>query len=443
MTIDRLDAPPTTREATATARVVGKTVVADCVVELRLVAADDEHPLGPWSPGAHIDLGLPNGLVRQYSLLPAEPGTWWVAVLREVAGRGGSAFCHDALHVGEAVRVTGPRNHFVLDAGDRYLFVAGGIGIAPLIGMIDAAEAAGAEWELVYAGRTAGSMAFATDLARRNPDRVRLHVDAEHGLLDVPGLLRAIPADTQIYACGPTGLLDVLTAHAQPGSLRVERFSPMAVDDTDDLSFEVELTRSGVVVDVPVGVSVLDAVGRAGVQTLSSCGEGTCGTCETPVLAGEVDHRDAILTDGTPSPPTRPSTPTPAGPVRLRGGAALRERGATELSHPSRDTEIGGIPIREGQKVMLLVGSANRDRERWGPTVDTFDIDRQSGSGHLTFGRGIHQCIGRPIARMEAESLLGALARKVSVIELVGEPVQMLNNTLRGFRSIPLRLKAV
>ncbi|MDL5156129.1 cytochrome P450 [Actinomycetospora termitidis] len=109
---------------------------------------------------------------------------------------------------------------------------------------------------------------------------------------------------------------------------------------------------------------------------------------------------------------------------------------------PARDTEIGGIPIREGQKVMLLVASANRDPRRWGPTVDRYDIDRTSEDGHMTFGRGIHQCIGQPIARMEAEALIGAVARKVATIELTGEPVPMLNNTLRGFRSLPVRLTA-
>jgi ferredoxin-NADP reductase len=287
VTTDRLDAPPVTFTET-TARILAKSSIADRVVEVLLAAADDEPPLPPWSPGAHIDLALTPDLVRQYSLLPAEPGTWRVAVLREVDGRGGSAYCHDQLRVGQEVRVTGPRNNFALDEQDRYLFLAGGIGITPLIGMIHAAETAGADWRLVYAGRTAGSMAYATELAHRYRERVRLHVDAEHGILDVAGLLGATPVGTPVYACGPTGFLDAVTAHARPESLHVERFRPIAVDDTDDIAFAVELARAGLVVEVPVGVSVL---------TLSSCGEGTCGTCETPVLAGDVDHRDAILTD--------------------------------------------------------------------------------------------------------------------------------------------------
>ncbi|MDL5156130.1 PDR/VanB family oxidoreductase [Actinomycetospora termitidis] len=274
-----------------------KTVVADGVVEIVLAASAADAPFGSFTPGSHIDLHLGDDLVRQYSLLPSATGTWRVAVLRERDGRGGSAFCHDELAVGRDVRVAGPRNHFALDEQGRYLFLAGGIGITPLISMIDEAAARGADWRLVYAGRTAGSMAFAADLARRWPDRVDLHVDADRGLLDLAGLLAATPSGTQVYACGPAGFLDAVAEHAPAESLHVERFAPLAITDREDTPFEVELARSDRTVPVPPGRSVLEAVRDAGVQTLSSCGEGTCGTCETTVLAGEVDHRDAVLTD--------------------------------------------------------------------------------------------------------------------------------------------------
>ncbi|MFD5794627.1 PDR/VanB family oxidoreductase [Streptomyces diastatochromogenes] len=280
----------------------------EVVVDAREFAADGvlaltlRDPLGgdlpAWEPGAHVDLLLGPGLERQYSLCsdPADRSAWRVAVLREPAGRGGSAHVHGQLGVGDKVRVRGPRNHFRLEPAPRYRFVAGGIGITPILPMLAAAEAAGAEWSLLYGGRSRGSMAFTTELARYG-DRVALAPQDESGLLDLGPVLDEVPDGTLVYCCGPAPLLDAVEERCPGGALRVERFRPKAQQGAADLEFEVELARSGRTLVVPADVSVLDAVRGAGVEVLYSCTEGTCGTCETDVLDGAPDHRDSVLTE--------------------------------------------------------------------------------------------------------------------------------------------------
>jgi len=257
--------------------------------------------LPAWAPGAHIDLVLPGDLVRQYSLCgdPADRLTWRIAVLREPAGRGGSALAHELLP-GATVEVRGPRNHFPLQPAARYLFVAGGIGITPILPMIAAADAAGAEWRLLYGGRTAASMAFARELRAAHGDRVDLRPQDEHGLLDLESLLARGTPDTFVYCCGPAPLLDAVEKHCAgrpPGTLHVERFTPKDTGEpVRTASFEVELAVTGLTCTVPPERSILEVLEAAGVQVLTSCREGTCGTCETDVLAGTVDHRDSLLT---------------------------------------------------------------------------------------------------------------------------------------------------
>ncbi|MEV5436925.1 PDR/VanB family oxidoreductase [Streptomyces sp. NPDC052682] len=270
--------------------------VADGVLALTL-----RHPLGEelplWEPGAHIDVVLGPGLERQYSLCgdPADRSAWRIAVLREPAGRGGSAYVHEQVGQGDKVRVRGPRNHFRLEPAPRYRFVAGGIGITPILPMLAAAEAAGAQWTLLYGGRTRRSMAFTGELARYG-DRVTIAPQDETGLLELGPVLDDVPDGTLVYCCGPGPLLDAVEGRCRAGALRVERFQPKEQPAGQDTQFEVELARSGRTVTVPPGVSVLDAVLGAGVEVLYSCTEGTCGTCETDVLQGDPDHRDAVLT---------------------------------------------------------------------------------------------------------------------------------------------------
>ncbi|USQ84460.1 PDR/VanB family oxidoreductase [Streptomyces phaeoluteigriseus] len=260
------------------------------------------HPLGEplpaWEPGAHIDLLLGPGLERQYSLCgdPADRSVWRVAVLREPLGRGGSAHVHERLRPGDTVRVRGPRNHFALRPAPRYRFVAGGIGITPILPMLAAAEAAGAEWSLLYGGRSRASMAFTGELERYG-DRVTLAPQDEAGLLDLDSVLDALPEGTLVYCCGPGPLLDAVEARCPSDALHVERFRAKERPGGEDGGFEVELARSGRTLTVAPGVSVLDTVRAAGVEVLFSCAEGTCGTCETDVLDGTPDHRDSVLTD--------------------------------------------------------------------------------------------------------------------------------------------------
>ncbi|GAA2425692.1 PDR/VanB family oxidoreductase [Streptomyces macrosporus] len=278
-----------------------KESVAQGVVRLTL-ALPDGGELPAWQPGAHVDLRLTPELTRQYSLCsdPADRTRWQVAVLREPDGRGGSAHVHDRLAPGDPVRVRGPRNAFALQPSPRYLFLAGGIGITPLIPMLAAAERRGAQWELVYGGRNLASMAFHAELRTAYGGRVRLVPQDEHGPPDLDALLGSPRPDTLVYCCGPEGLLRAVEERCAawpPGALHTERFTPRDVQGAGtDGGFEVELARSGRTVTVPPGTSVLDAVEQAGVQVLSSCRAGTCGTCETAVLAGTVDHRDSLLT---------------------------------------------------------------------------------------------------------------------------------------------------
>lgn len=278
-------------------RVAAHRPVAQDVVVLDLAPADGG-TLPDWEPGAHVDLEIAPGLERQYSLVTTTPeGHWRVAVLREADGRGGSAAVHDALAVGHEVVVGGPRNHFAFEPGRPAVFVAGGIGITPLAAMIAAAEASGTPWELHYAGRSRDRMAFADELSGAHGDRVRIAVADEGERLDLDALLAA-PRDAVVYCCGPRRLMDAVeqaAAHWPTGSVRVERFEAAEGVDAPGTAFEAELTLSGTTVTVPADQTLLEVVEDAGVFVLSSCREGTCGTCETPVLEGRIDHRDTVL----------------------------------------------------------------------------------------------------------------------------------------------------
>jgi ferredoxin-NADP reductase len=221
-----------------------------------------------------------------------------VGILRDPNGRGGSLHVHDRLQVGDVVRIRGPRNNFALAPSRRYLFIAGGIGITPILVMVAAAEAAGADWRLVYGGRQRASMAFLDELARYG-DRVTICPQDETGLLDLDPLLGTPQDDTLVYCCGPEPLLNAVEQRCAGWprrTLHVERFSakPLAAPARAE-AFEVVLARSELTLTVPPDRSILGVVEEAGIGVLSSCAEGTCGTCETAVLEGEPDHRDSVL----------------------------------------------------------------------------------------------------------------------------------------------------
>ncbi|GAA4683253.1 PDR/VanB family oxidoreductase [Nocardioides nanhaiensis] len=297
---DRRHTAPT-QGGQVTLAVAEKTLVAEGVCRLRLVDPAGQR-VPDWTPGAHIDLGLPHGLTRQYSLCGDrwDPFAFEIAVLREPAGSGGSAFVHDRLGVGDHVQVGGPRNNFRLVPAEHYLFVAGGIGITPLLPMLEQASRLDTPWTLLYGGRRRASMAFLDRLAVWG-DRVLVRPQDTHGLLDLAGVVAGRPPGTKVYCCGPGPLLSAVEevcTDLPAGHLRTERFSakeqPRPARTTP---YEVELARSGRVLEVPPTVSVLDALGEAGVTVLASCRQGVCGTCETAVLAGDPDHRDSLLDD--------------------------------------------------------------------------------------------------------------------------------------------------
>jgi len=284
--------------------IVGET--ADVLV-LELKRAD-AGALPAWAPGAHIDLILPSGKIRQYSLCgdATDTSRYRVAVLREAAGRGGSEEIHAVAKAGLAIRARGPRNHFALVDAPRYLFVAGGIGVTPMLPMISQAERAGRPWRLVYGGRTRGSMGFVREIAARTGGTVMLLPQDEVGVPDLNALLSEAEPDAAIYGCGPAGMLKALKEaadrHGRASALHIESFS--APDDVvpaaggaGDTAFEVELRKSGVVLQVPADRSLGDVLQEAGIDVSFSCQEGYCGTCETRVLEGVPDHRDTILND--------------------------------------------------------------------------------------------------------------------------------------------------
>ncbi len=270
------------------------------VVELTLTV-DAPGALPDWEPGAHIDLELPDGALRQYSLC-GRPGTGelQIAVLREDNGRGGSAAVHDSVRAGDRLRIRGPRNHFRLRPAASLVFLAGGIGITPLLPMIEEAGHRGTDWRLVFLGRDRQRMPYVDELVARHPGRVQVWPSRELGRFDLSGLWPGLPTeDGYVYACGPeqllTGLEDSARAAGREAQVVVERFAARPTSSEPNRPFEVTLARSGTVVTVGEDDTVLDAVNRAGAAVLSTCREGTCGTCEVRVLDGVPEHRDSVL----------------------------------------------------------------------------------------------------------------------------------------------------
>ncbi len=280
--------------------VVGLRRESDSVLSVEL--ADPLRRLLPaWTPGAHIDLGLPSH-VRQYSLCgdPADRTRYRIAVLREPRSAGGSRYVHDELRPGQLVEVDGPRNHFELAPARRYLLVAGGIGITPLLAMAAALAARGADWRLVYGGRSRASMAFLDELARYG-SAVEVVPQDEAGHPDLDALLGSPEPGVGVYCCGPEGLLTAVEdrCRAWPeGTLHVERFVAKARDDSDLRPFDVVLQRSGRRLAVGPLDSALDVLDAAGVQIPNACRDGICGSCTTRVLAGVPDHRDSLTDPG-------------------------------------------------------------------------------------------------------------------------------------------------
>jgi ferredoxin-NADP reductase len=289
--------------------------VARDVVELRLTRPAGG-ALPSWEPGAHVELTLPSGLRRTYSLCGdiADGQAWTVAVHRAPDGRGGSREIHDTALVGRELEVRGPVNRFPLMPAEGYLLLAGGIGVAPLLPMARELTARGLPWRLVLGARDRSRLAYAEELVALGGERVLLVPQDEAGLPDLAAELAAAPPAHAVYACGPRPMLDAVTALCRaadpPRTPHLERFTA-AVSDTPEESvprsgeFEVVLNRSGLRMTVPADRSVLDVVREKLPDVPYSCEEGYCGSCETPVTAGLPDHRDTVI-----DPAERPTATT-------------------------------------------------------------------------------------------------------------------------------------
>lgn len=282
--------------------------VTEDVLALTLAPADGgETPA--WKPGAHLELRLPSGRVRQYSLCgdPADTTHYRVAVLRETNGRGGSTEVHALAQEGVTFGVRGPRNHFPLVDADSYLFLAGGIGVTPILAMVREVARRGADFQVVYGGRTLASMAFRGELAALAGDRLRLLPQDETGIPDLKAVLaeQADP-DTAIYCCGPAAMIAAAEAAAEELGIRprlhVERFTgddslEVAFDPASNTEFDVHLARTGRTLRVPADRRLIEVVQEAVPGLSYDCEKGYCGACETRVLAGDPEHRDSVLTD--------------------------------------------------------------------------------------------------------------------------------------------------
>lgn len=280
-----LDPPVSGRPRSRALRllVAAHETVADGVVQLRLTGED----LPRWEPGAHLDLVLPSGLVRQYSLCgdPEDTSSYTVATRLVEDGRGGSREVHEQVTEGMELEVRGPRNRFPLVEAPAYVFVAGGIGITPVLPMLRALPE-GAEWRLLYCGRSRESMPYLEDVEKFGPERVTVVTGAP----DLDAL--RVPEGAVVYCCGPKGLMDAVAERFE--RVQLERFAPRT---SGGAAFEVELRRSGRTLTVPADSTVLAAVRAELPDTLYSCEQGFCGTCQQRVLEGEVEHRDELLTD--------------------------------------------------------------------------------------------------------------------------------------------------
>ncbi|MYN13366.1 cytochrome P450 [Pusillimonas sp. TS35] len=281
-------------------------LVADDILLLRLRASSGA-TLPQWTPGAHLDIECGDtGLSRQYSLCGSldERHAWEVAVLRDPDSRGGSAWIHEHAAPGAKLRVRGPRNHFHLDEthAGRVIFVAGGIGITPIMAMAQRAQACGMDYEIHFSCRARTALPFLDALRALHGDRLHIYVSAEGLRNDFDALFAAAGDDVHVYACGPTRMLDGLqaavTRRGWPDDrLHVEHFASVSdtLDPANEIAFDVELKNSGFTVSVPADQTLLHALRAKNIDVQSDCEEGLCGACEVSVVCGDVDHRDSIL----------------------------------------------------------------------------------------------------------------------------------------------------
>jgi len=310
MTTDAAEMTTTSSRSTASApggdktfkvRIRAMTWEASGVISLQLTAADGG-ALPSFEPGAHIDLTLPNGALRQYSLCgdPSDTSQYRLGV-RAIDGGASSGFIHRQLRPGDLVTVSTPRNNFPFVDAARYVFVAGGIGITPLIAMMRAASAGNRPWTLFYCNRRNEDAPFLAEIEALGGE-ISLHASEAGTRLDIKQRLATARKDTMVYCCGPERLMTAVeeaTATWPEGSVRFEWFTPRQRPDGETSGgFDVVCQASGLTVTVPPDKSILAALTESGIDLPSSCEQGICGTCEVRVISGDVDHRDSILSSG-------------------------------------------------------------------------------------------------------------------------------------------------
>jgi cytochrome P450/ferredoxin-NADP reductase len=292
--------PPVRSSLTRLARVAAVRREAQDVIELTLVDPRGRDLPG-WTAGAHIDL-LVGNYQRKYSLCgdAADRSHYQIAVLSEVGGRGGSKYIHTAVAPGQLVRIRGPKNHFRLAEGTApCVLIAGGIGITPIIAMADRLQALGRDYVIHYAGRSRAAMAFRQRLERDHGDRLHLYCKEDGGRLDLEAAVAAAPPEARIHACGPPRLLAALEQLMRgcPDRLHLEHFTTegTVLDPGKEEAFEVVLQDSRLTLQVPPDRTLLQSLRASGIDIPSDCEEGLCGTCEVAVVAGDVDHRDRVM----------------------------------------------------------------------------------------------------------------------------------------------------
>lgn len=290
-------------------RVQQMTWEAEGVISIRLVRIESRDPLPPWSPGAHIDVYVPDGTTRQYSLCgdPHDLSSYQIAVLREPESRGGSAFLHEQLRVGDRLLVTRPKHHFNLEEAPFHALVAGGIGITPIMTFAEELARTGRPYSLTYGGRTEATMAF-RDRLRALGGPVTFLAEDEQGRPDLDAIVRSLPPGGLVYVCGPLPLLRAVEAAAETAYgaeqdvVRFELFSRAGVEEPEPVAlpdgetYELVLTRTGHTLRLKPDANILDVVLALGIEVENDCRDGICGSCVTRVLAGTVDHRDLVLT---------------------------------------------------------------------------------------------------------------------------------------------------
>ena len=287
-------------------RVAARQDEALDICSLDLVPVDGS-ALPAFSAGAHIDVHLPGGLVRQYSLCnaPGETHRYRIAVLRDAASRGGSQGMHERVREGDVLTISTPRNHFPLVRAERTLLLAGGIGVTPLLCMAQRLAAIGADFEMHYSTRSPERTAFRQEIAGSPfAARVQFHHDDGEAAqkLDLARVLGQPAPGTHLYVCGPTGYIDFVVNTAKglgwpAEQIHLEYFGAAAQDTSGDRAFQVKVASSGATYDIPAGETVVQALGKHGIEIMVSCEQGVCGTCITRVLEGECDHRDMYFTD--------------------------------------------------------------------------------------------------------------------------------------------------